>query len=92
MIPPWKKYPDIPRFSIGWRMGDGEDYYAQFFRWYKDLSDQQAEIYSRENPEFEEWEGFYAMIRHGERPSQQVLKIASRKIEERVRKLHEKNQ
>jgi hypothetical protein len=32
MIPPWKKYPDIPRFSIGWRMGDGEDYYAQFFR------------------------------------------------------------
>lgn len=24
--PPWVRYPDIPRFSIGWRMGAGEEY------------------------------------------------------------------
>lgn len=88
MIPPWQKYPDIPRFSIGWRMGRGESYYGLFFRWYKELDDTDAEAYARDNPEFEEWEGFYAMIRQGLLPSEKVMKIAAEKIRiasERIR-------
>lgn len=26
LAPPWVEFPDIPRYSIGWRMGPGEDY------------------------------------------------------------------
>ena len=26
MPPPWLAFPDIERYSIGWRMGYGEDY------------------------------------------------------------------
>jgi len=76
MIPPWKKYPDIHRFSIGWRMGRGEDYYEKFFGWFKALPAEDAERYARQNPEFEEWQGFYTMIRDGVRPSKEVMQLA----------------
>lgn len=79
MMSPWKKYPDLHRFAIGWRMGPGEDYYRRFYRWYKDLTDEEADRYARENPEFEEWEGFYAMVRLGVSPSEKVKKIAVEK-------------
>lgn len=81
MIPPWQKYPEIPRFSIGWRMGNGESHYVRFYRWYKGLSEQEAEEFARKNPEFEEWEGFYAMIRHDVPPSEKVMQIGLRKLE-----------
>ena len=81
MIPPWQKHPEIPRFSIGWRMGYGESHYDKFYRWYRELSEQEAEDFARRNPEFEEWEGFYAMIRHGVLPSEKVMQIAKRKLD-----------
>lgn len=31
--PPWLKYPNIPISSMGWRMGDGEDYMEAFGDW-----------------------------------------------------------
>lgn len=31
--PPWLKYPNIPIGSMGWRMGDGEDYMEAFGDW-----------------------------------------------------------
>lgn len=31
MPPPWLAYPEIERYSIGWRMGYGEDYIGRFF-------------------------------------------------------------
>jgi hypothetical protein len=92
MIPPWQKYPEIPRFSIGWRMGGGEDYFRQFRTWYKSLTDQEADEYARQNPEFEEWQGFYAAVRRGVPPSEEAKKIAAEKIRamaERRRAEHE---
>jgi arsenate reductase len=34
LVPPWLKYPDIPRRSIGWRMGSGEWYLWMWRRWW----------------------------------------------------------
>ena len=36
MPPPWLKYPDIGRYSIGWRMGYGEDYIGTWGPWFED--------------------------------------------------------
>jgi len=36
-VPPWVKYPDIPRRSIGWRMGSGEWYLWMWQLWWKSL-------------------------------------------------------
>ena len=33
LLPPWRKYPEIPRFSIGWRMGYGETYMLIWGEW-----------------------------------------------------------
>ena len=32
-LPLWLKYPDIPRYSIGWRMGYGEYYRDLWWMW-----------------------------------------------------------
>lgn len=32
-LPQWIVYPDIPPFSIGWRMGAGEDYLVHLQEW-----------------------------------------------------------
>ena len=34
MHPPWEKFPNIPRNSIGWRMGVGEQYLEEFSIWW----------------------------------------------------------
>jgi hypothetical protein len=31
MVPPWEKFPTYERYTIGWRMGHGEDY---FYDWH----------------------------------------------------------
>jgi hypothetical protein len=33
MPPPWMAFPEIERYSIGWRMGYGEDYIDRFDDW-----------------------------------------------------------
>ncbi|MCB0337393.1 MAG: hypothetical protein KDD62_13850, partial [Bdellovibrionales bacterium] len=33
MVPPWIKYPNLLRGSMGWRMGIGEDYRERFDTW-----------------------------------------------------------
>ena len=35
-LPPWIKYPSIPCYSIGWRMGAGEHYMLKWFNWISD--------------------------------------------------------
>jgi len=62
-LPPWLAAPDIPRGSIGWRMGLGEDLYDTFYQWFSKQTDEQAAEFARLNPEPEEWHGQYAMIR-----------------------------
>ncbi len=34
VVPPWKAYPEIERFSIGWRMGSGEWHMMVWWRWW----------------------------------------------------------
>ncbi|MBI9050794.1 MAG: hypothetical protein JEZ00_15345 [Anaerolineaceae bacterium] len=37
LLPPWQRYPDIKRYSIGWRMGSGEDYIQAWYAWASQL-------------------------------------------------------
>lgn len=59
MLPLWLKHPDIPAYSIGWRMGHGEDYRFAWAEWYNALSDEEQRRYQALYPAPEEWEGFY---------------------------------
>jgi hypothetical protein len=60
--PPWVVFPYIPRGSIGWRMGRGEDYYNEFYKWFSVLGSTERDRYVLGQPEPAEWKGFYAMI------------------------------
>ncbi|WP_421791680.1 hypothetical protein [Hyphobacterium sp.] len=63
MEPPWKACPDIPRHSIGWRMGGGDGYAIAFGEWISSLSDEEFAEYVSENPEPGEWSGYYEMLK-----------------------------
>ncbi|GHC46038.1 hypothetical protein GCM10007315_04580 [Gemmobacter tilapiae] len=62
MLPPWQYRPDIPRASMGWRMGPGEDYIMDFLNWYRALSVEQQQIYAKGHPEPNDWDGFLSSI------------------------------
>lgn len=57
------KHPDIPAGSIGWRMGDGEDYYNQFYRWFSALPVTEQDAYARSNEPPSGWRNLYATIK-----------------------------
>ena len=57
--PPWIAFPNFARYSIGWRMGGGEDYWHAFHEWVTGLSESERNEFIAENPEIEGWEGFY---------------------------------
>lgn len=59
MQPPWLEFSDIPRGSIGWRMGEGEYYLMNWDRWYKKLRGDKRLEYRASYPEPLNWEGFY---------------------------------
>ncbi|NVB83902.1 MAG: GNAT family N-acetyltransferase [Kofleriaceae bacterium] len=44
--PPWLKHPEIPRYSIGWRMGYGEDYLWAWWNWWRGLDDAAQSTYA----------------------------------------------
>lgn len=57
--PPWLKYPNIPFGSIGWRMGDGEEYGMSFHDWFsRQPVDIQARFKSKYVPPAD-WSGFF---------------------------------
>ena len=65
MVPPWVKYPNIPRGSTGWRMGVGEQYLDEFRTWFSSRlcipSGTGDEMYYRFRQKYIEppgWEGF----------------------------------
>ncbi len=62
MQPPWNMYPDLPRGSIGWRMGYGEDYYDKFYKWFSALDSEAMARFVDSYPEPQDWNGFYQMI------------------------------
>ena len=45
MTPPWIKFPAYTEFTIGWRMGAGEDYKSKFWDWYEGLTPAKQQEY-----------------------------------------------
>ncbi|MFT0211512.1 NADAR family protein [Pseudomonas sp. F1_0610] len=60
MPPLWLRLPGLSRFSIGWRMGYGEDYRYQWGDWYMSLSKEDQQQYQIVFPEPAMWAGYYA--------------------------------
>ena len=58
VLPPWEKFPNVPRASIGWRMGPGQDYAYEFRNWFRQLSDVGRSEYRARWPEPQEWVGY----------------------------------
>lgn len=60
MPPLWLAYPHIDRYSIGWRMGVGEDYKYKFWDWFENkLSKSEQSEYMEMFPEPKSWYGFW---------------------------------
>jgi hypothetical protein len=57
------KHPHIPGGSVGWRMGDGEDYYNEFYRWFSTLPAADQDAFARVNPPPSEWRNLYETIK-----------------------------
>ncbi len=72
MPPPWLAYPETDRYSIGWRMGYGEDYIFRFHGWMDTLSQEEKEEYRGLFPEPVTWQGWWEsedtgeLLMHGE--------------------------
>ncbi|MBI9010543.1 MAG: NADAR family protein [Tenericutes bacterium] len=59
MAPPWLIYPNLSRFSMGWRMGYGESYIDSFFEWFPRLNLNAQNKYTELFPEPKSWLGWY---------------------------------
>lgn len=55
MPPPWLAHREIERYSIGWRMGYGEDYIYRFGDWMDTLSPDERTEYRTLFPEPVTW-------------------------------------
>nr|MBA3456629.1 hypothetical protein [Deltaproteobacteria bacterium] len=45
LVPPWIKFPQIPRRSIGWRMGSGEWYVWMWGQWWERMDKEARDAY-----------------------------------------------
>lgn len=59
MPPPWLAHREIERYSIGWRMGYGEDYIVRFSDWLNALSPEEQIEYRTLFPEPVTWKGWW---------------------------------
>ncbi|MBN1663969.1 MAG: hypothetical protein JW943_10245 [Deltaproteobacteria bacterium] len=59
MVPPWIKYPNLLKDSMGWRMGQGESYIDDFYRWYYSRPRKVRVQIMNKYKEPEAWSGFY---------------------------------
>jgi hypothetical protein len=59
MHPPWAKYPNLPRSSMGWRMGAGESYLESFDTWWSQQSSPVRLAARAKYPEPQEWSRFW---------------------------------
>ena len=59
MPPPWLAHREIERYSIGWRMGYGEDYIYRFGDWLDTLSPDERTEYRTLFPEPVTWKGWW---------------------------------
>ena len=62
-LPPlWMMYPEIHRYSIGWRMGYGEGYKDRFYDWFDTLSSKERMQYQQLFPAPVFWGRYYDMF------------------------------
>ena len=72
MPPLWLAYPKSDRYSIGWRMGYGEEYKDRFFAWFETLMEEERQEYQELFPEPAVWKGWWEdrdtceLFSHGE--------------------------
>ena len=59
VLPPWLAYPEIARYSIGWRMGSGEGHILELGDYLETLSPNQQKVYEIFFPARGEWIGWY---------------------------------
>lgn len=59
MPPPWIAFPELDRFSIGWRMGCGEGYIDKWGEWFQSLDEGEEEEYKELFPEPVMWKGYW---------------------------------
>ena len=59
MVPPWIKHPNLPKESMGWRMGQGEGYLNDFITWYYANPRKKRVDIMRLYKEPNDWNGFY---------------------------------
>uniref|UniRef100_UPI004055E90B NADAR family protein n=1 Tax=Agathobacter sp. TaxID=2021311 RepID=UPI004055E90B len=57
--PPWIAFPNIERFSIGWRMGYGEYYMCEWSNWMDTLNEEEETEYKELFPEPITWRGYW---------------------------------
>ena len=62
MPPPWLAHREIERYSIGWRMGYGEDYIYRFGDWMDTLSPDERTEYRTLFPEPVTWKGILLIL------------------------------
>ncbi|HUS28932.1 MAG TPA: GNAT family N-acetyltransferase [Kofleriaceae bacterium] len=58
LMPPWAKHPEIPRRSIGWRMGGGEWYRWMWARWWDAQDKATRAAYRAKWVPPQEWAGY----------------------------------
>ena len=59
MPPPWLAHREIERYSIGWRMGYGEETIYRFGNWLDTLSPEERAEYRSLFPEPVTWKGWW---------------------------------
>jgi hypothetical protein len=45
LLPPWMEHPDLPRYSLGWRMGLGESFLMKWDEWSRTLDQEKLVEY-----------------------------------------------
>ena len=62
MVPPWVKYPNLPSGSAGWRMGQGESYWLNLQKWWRQQSEDVREAVRVAHPPPPTWSKLYIAL------------------------------
>jgi len=57
--PPWIEFPNYQQYSMGFRMGPGEDYDHQFQNWYNGTTNAEIVAFKKKYPEPDHYPGYY---------------------------------
>ena len=60
LVPPWVKYPNVPRHKIGWRMGSGEWYLWMWGTWWERVDETARGAYRAAWPAPGDWTDFFS--------------------------------